>query len=309
MHIQYKFRHILVAYMHNMNWDDLRYFIEVVRSDNISQAGEVLGVNQSTVSRRIANLESQLGKALFDRTSNSWVITPTGETIIKFAENIANNVNDIQRKVEIDSDEVSGLIRITCVDVCVNRFMLPAISGFKQAHPDVDIELISDIEPLNLAAREADIALRGTNSPLPNLLGKRIGTLAFHVYGHVDLFENNLFEQPSCITWIGDRSTLPPWIKKNFPKVKQVYRTNSIAVMHDMCRAGLGLALLSCAIADEVEELIRIPMKDIEPGIGLWVLSHVDLRTTARVRIFRDFLVNSLTKELDLIEGRKPRGF
>jgi DNA-binding transcriptional LysR family regulator len=293
--------------MHDINWDDLRYFAEVVRSGNVSQAGERIGVNQSTVSRRIASLESQLGKTLFDRTSNGWVITPTGETIVTFAEQMATKVNDIQRKVEIDSDEVSGLVRITCVDVCVKRFMLPVIRDFKQVHPNVDIELISDIEPLNLAAREADVALRGTNAPPPNLVGKRIGTLTFHVYGHVALFKNGLPEQPPCITWIGDGNTLSPWIKKNFPKVKRAYRTNSIAVMYDMCKAGLGLAQLSCAIADEVEELIRIPVEYVEPGFGLWVLSHVDLRTTARVRIFRDFLVEYLTKELDLIEGRKPR--
>ena len=187
--------------------------------------------------------------------------------------------------------------------------MLPVIRDFKQMHPDVDIELISDIEPLNLAAREADVALRGTNAPPPNLLGKRIGTLAFDVYGHVDLFKNGLPEQPPCITWVGDSNTLSPWIKKNFPKVKQAYRTNSIAAMYDMCKAGLGLAQVSCAIADEAEELVRIPVNYVEPGIGLWVLSHVDLRTTARVRIFRDFLVEFLIKELDLIEGRKPMIF
>lgn len=293
--------------MHNMNWDDLRFFVEVVRSGNVSQAGTRIGVNQSTVSRRIASLESQLGKMLFDRSSNNWVITPTGEKIVTLAEQMANRVDDIQRKVEIDSDDVSGLVRITCVDVCIKRFMLPVVSDFIQAHPDVEIELISDIEPLNLAAREADVALRGTNAPPHNLLGKRIGTLTFHVYGHVDLFKNDMPERPPCITWVGDSNTLSPWIKKNFPKVKKAYRTNSIAAMYDMCKAGLGLAQLSCAIADEAEELVRIPVDFVEPGVGLWVLSHVDLRTTARVRIFRDFLVEFLSKELDLIEGRKPR--
>jgi DNA-binding transcriptional LysR family regulator len=293
--------------MHDLNWDDLRYFIEVVRSGNVSEAGKRLGVNQSTVSRRIANLESQLGKTLFDRMAKGWVITPTGEKIVEFAEEMIDSVNAIQRKVEFDSKEVSGLVRLTVSDVCVKRFVLPVIRDFKLAHPDVDIELIAAEEELNLAAREADIAIRATNTPPPNLVGNRIGTLASHVYGHAELLQNMSPNNPPCITWIGDGVTVPYWIRKNFPKLKRAYRTNSAAVMFEMCKAGLGLALLPCPLGDEADELVRLPVEYIEPGIDVWVLAHVDLRTTARVRIFRDRLVEYLTKELDLLEGRKPR--
>lgn len=293
--------------MHDLNWDDLRYFIEVVRSSNVSEAGKRLHVNPSTVSRRIASLELQLGKTLFDRTTKGWVITPTGEKIVEFAEEMADSVNAVQRKVEFDSKEVSGLVRLAVSDVCVKRFVLPAIRDFKQAHPDVDIELIAVEEELNLAAHDVDIAIRATNTPPPNLVGKHIGTMAFHVYGHEDLLQNMNPNKPPCITWVGDGVTLPYWIKKNFPKLKRVYRTNSAVVMFEMCKAGLGLALLPCPLGDEADELVRMPVEYIEPGLDIWVLSHVDLRTTARVRLFRDRLVEYLIKDLDLLEGRKPR--
>lgn len=119
--------------------------------------------------------------------------------------------------------------------------------------------------------------------------------------------QNLASEAPSCITWIGDGVTMPGWIKKNFPKLKWAYRTNSSVAMFEMCREGLGLALLPCSLADEAAELVRVPLEHEESGCDVWVLSHVDLRTTARVRIFRDRMVEFLTKEIDLLEGRKPR--
>ncbi|EIC28854.1 MULTISPECIES: LysR family transcriptional regulator [Methylomicrobium] len=293
--------------MHNLNWDDLRYFIEVVRSGNVTEAGLRLGVNQSTVSRRVAQLENQLGKALFDRTAKGWVITPVGEKIVALAEVMANQANAIYRKVESDSEDISGLIKVTVSDVCAKRFVLPVIRDFKRDYPDVDFELIAAEEVLNLAGREADIAIHALIEPPPNVVGKRICRLAYYVYGHPTLWLNLSPETPPCITWIGDGVSLPYWIKKNFPKLKRAYRTNSSVAMFEMCREGLGLALLPCSLADEADELIRIPVEYTESGSDIWVLSHVDLRTTARVRVFRDRMVAFLTNEIDLLEGRKPK--
>jgi|APLak6261663543_1056040.scaffolds.fasta_scaffold03386_2 DNA-binding transcriptional LysR family regulator len=293
--------------MHTVNWDDLRYFIEVVRSGNVTEAGSRLGVNQSTVSRRIAQLESQLGKALFDRTAKGWVITPAGEKIVRLAEDMAIQANAIHRKIESDSEDVSGLIKVSASDVCAKRFVMPVIRDFKRDYPDVDFELIAADEVLNLAGREADIAIQAITEPPPNVVGKRICRLAYHVYGRPELLKNLSTETPPCITWLGDGVTMPCWIKKNFPKLKRAYRTNSSVAMFEMCREGLGLALLPCSLADEADELVRVPIEHIEPGYDVWVLSHVDLRTTARVRIFRDRMVEFLVNEIDLLEGRKPK--
>ena len=152
--------------MHNINWDDLRYFVEVVRSGNVTEAGLQLGVNQSTVSRRIASLESDLGKSLFDRTAKGWVITPAGEKIVTLAEEMAFQANAIHRKIESDCEDVSGLIKVTVSDVCAKRFVMPVIRDFKRDYPDVDFELIAAEEVLNLPGREADIAIQAIAEPL-----------------------------------------------------------------------------------------------------------------------------------------------
>jgi Transcriptional regulator len=306
MHSQCRNQHKAFANMHNLNWDDLRYFIEVVRSGNVTEAGLRLGVNQSTVSRRIAQLEQQLGKALFDRTAKGWVITPVGEKVVMLAEDMANRATAIHREIESDSENVSGLIKVAVSDVCSRRFVMPVMRDFKRDYPEVDFELIAAEGVLNLASREADIDIHAMTEPPQNVVGKRICKLAYSVYCHPSLLKDLSPETPPCITWTGDGITLPYWIKKNFPKLKRAYRTNSSLIIYEMCLEGLGLALLPCSVGDEVDDLVRFPVKYIESSDDVWVLSHVDLRTTARVRVFRDRMVDFLTSEIDLMEGRKP---
>ena len=295
--------------MHTLNWDDIRHFLEVVRSGSVIQAAVRLGVNHTTVYRRISALEDRLGKSLFERSNNGWVITPVGERIVAFAESMAEDANNIERQILADSHELSGLLRVTAADHCADRLVMPAIRKFIQRYPEISLEVVATADELDLAAREADVALRGTDEPPPNLVGKRITQIGFAVYGTQALKEQATddpdAEDLPCITWVGDGHTRPPWIEKSFPNTRRIYRTTSVLVMLGMAREGIGIARVACVLGDPDPKLYRVPARHVEPGPGLWVLSHVDLRTTARVRIFRDFLVDELEKQRDLIAGVK----
>lgn len=294
--------------MQSLDWDNLRHFLEVVRCGTVSRAAQRLGVNQTTVSRRITALEQHLGKQLFERSGNGWVITPVGERLVASAEHMSDEAHTIERHVMADSQELSGQLRVTVADVCTQHLVMPALQTFAQQYPEVDLEVIATRDVLDLASREADVALRSTDEPPPNLVGKRIAQLAYQVYGNHALLERLRQETDSgdipCITWVGDGYTRPPWIEKSFAKTRQVYRTSELGVMVQMARQGMGMAQIPCVLGDPDPLLTRIPARTVEPGWGLWVLSHVDLRTTARVRIFKDFLVTELEKRKDLIEGR-----
>lgn len=295
--------------MHTLDWDDIRYFLQVVRAGSVTRAAARLGINHTTVYRRIAALEDRLGKSLFERSSNGWVLTPVGERIVAFAESMAAEAHNIERQILADSHELSGLLRVTAADHCVERLLMPATRKFIQRYPQIDLEVVATADEVDLAAREADVALRGTDQPPPNLVGKRIAQIGFAVYGTQALKQQAALDPDAedlpCITWVGDGHTRPPWIEKSFPNTRRIYRTTTGTVMLAMARAGLGIARLACVFGDPDRKLQRIPAKYIEPGPALWVLSHVDLRTTARVRIFRDFLVEELEKQRDLIEGRR----
>ncbi|VAW52472.1 hypothetical protein MNBD_GAMMA05-1084 [hydrothermal vent metagenome] len=280
----------------------------MVRSGNAAQAAIRLGVNHTTIYRRISALEDQLGKRLFERLNNGWVITPAGESIVAFAETMAEEANNIERQILADNHDLSGLLRITAADHCIEQLVAPAIRKFIKRYPDINLEVVATADELDLASREADIALRGTDNPPPNLVGKRIAPIGFTLYGTQSLLQRAMDEPESddipCITWVGDGHSRPLWIEKHFPKTQRIYRTTSFSVMQSLAREGIGIARLSCVIADPDPKLHRIQLSDIEPGPALWVLSHVDLRTTARVRIFRDFLVEELLKKKSLIEGK-----
>ncbi len=295
--------------MHTLNWNDVRHFLEVVQSGSATRAAARLGINHTTVYRRISALEKQLGKNLFERLNNGWVLTPVGESIVAYAESMAENVNNIERQIFADSHELSGLLRVTAPDHCFEHLVMPAIGQFIQRYPEIKLELVATADELDLASREADVALRGTNHPPPNLVGKRIAQIGFEAYG-TQAIKDRVINNPDaedipCITWVGDGHTRPAWIEQNFRNTQRIYRTTSFPAMQAMAREGIGIAWLACLLGDPDPELHRIPVRQVEPGPALWVLSHVDLRTTARVRIFRDFLVKELERKKALIEGQK----
>ena len=293
--------------MQKLDWDDVRHFLEVVRSGSTTRAAHRLGVNQSTVSRRVTALEQKLGTGLFDRSAGTgWVITPAGEGMVEAAEQMSQQAESIQRQILADISAVRGLIRFTIGDCTLQEMVMPSIKQFVEEYPSVRLELIGSNENLNLAAREADVAIRMTDEPPSNVVGKRIATMAYKVYGikrWLDAFEAGDGDIP-CITWIGDGESLPPWIRKNFPNTTTVHRTNSGSLALSMARQGLGIVQLPCVMTDPEPNMHRIPVEFVESGWGLWVLSHVDLRTTPRVRIFRDYMVNALMDQRHLLEGR-----
>lgn len=294
--------------MHGLDWDDVRYFLEVVRNGSLARAAQRLNVNQTTVSRRISALEKRLEKALFDRSGGHWIMTPMGERLVAAAQRMAEQADSIERQVMADSQELSGTLRVTVADVCIQTLVLPALERFTAAYPDVDIELIATRNLLDLAAREADVALRSTDEPPPELVGRRIGQLAYAVYGSREMFErvvqNGDQADIPCITWLGDGETVAPWVARSFPDARRVHRTSELGLMLEMVRRGIGIAQMPCVLVEPDPALRRIPVEYVEPGWGLWVLTHTDLRTTARVRVFRDILVEELEARKAQIEGR-----
>lgn len=132
---------------------------------SVTAAAHVMGVNQTTVSRRISALEDYLGKDLFIRSGKRWLLTTIGEQLVETAERMAEEANAIQCHVLADSQELSGLLRITVADVCTQHLAMPAVKAFTQQYPDVDLEIIATRDELNLTAREADVALRTTDEP------------------------------------------------------------------------------------------------------------------------------------------------
>ena len=295
--------------MHTIDWNDIHQFLAIARAGSATQAASELGINHTTVYRRITGLEQKIGKKLFERSASGWLITPLGEQILAYAESMAEDAHAIERKILSDTQDLSGTLRITAGERCTDSILMPVIRQFSARYPDVQLEVITSTDELDLAAREADIALRATDNPPENLVGRRISAIAYAVYGNPEMLKtllSNPDQDVPCITWLGDGHTRPAWINDHFASTRKVIRATSTQTMLAMVREGIGIAKMSCMLCDPDPVLERVPAVPCESGQSLWVLSHVDLRTTARVRIFRDFLVEALEDKIDLMEGRRP---
>lgn len=292
--------------MQNMDWNDLNYCLVVANEGSVSAAAKKLGVNHTTVSRRVTALEKELGATLFDRSTKGWLITPLGESILPSLQQMQEEANTVLRHATAGQEELSGKLRVTAVDICIQRVLLPGLKAFSEKYPDISIELIASDESFNLAAHDADIAFRTTDNPPPNVVGKKIADFAHALYGTEELYQRVMAGDPTvgAVTWMGDGTSQPEWIAKDFPDMPIRYRANSLNVSYDLITNGHGIGQLPCGLGDAEHGLRRIPCKHVDAGMGFWVLSHIDLRTTARIRIFRDFMLDSIAPYVPLIEGR-----
>ena len=295
--------------MQGINWQDLRYFHEVVQTGTLTAAARKLGVNQTTVSRRITELETALNAPLFDRSPSGWHITPVGESVLKSVEAIAEEVHAIGRVVQSDRKELSGQLRVTSTDSCIQGLLMPVLNEFSRLYPDIDIEVIATEALLDLSVHDADVAFRATNKPPPNVLGTHIANFVYRVFAAPDVYQQYLAAPESVggIEWKSDSRGTPEWMRVAFPGMQVRYRANSLNVAFDMARRGLGFAMLPCGMGDASSRLRRVPADYEEPTTGFWLLSHIDLRTTARIRIFRDFMLDAIKPYVPLIEGKRER--
>ena len=162
-----------------IDWDDIRYFLAVARRGSITSAARDLGVNHSTVSRRIAAFEDNLGVRLFDRIATGYNLTPAGQEMVPSAQRME------EEALGLDT-ALSGVLRVTTAGTFVNPFLMEQIGRFLTEYPGIDIELVVSTDLANLHAREVDVAIRATMNPPDTLVGRRIGRLTAMLYGRSD---------------------------------------------------------------------------------------------------------------------------
>lgn len=287
------------------NWDDLRLFLAVARAGSLSGAARALGVNHSTVFRRIGAFETALGVRLFDRLPNGYSLTAAGEEMRESALRVEEEIATLGRKVTGQDLRLSGTVRITTVDMLALWLLPRHLAEFRSGYPGIEIELVVGNAAVSLSRREADVALRVGNQPPETLVGRRVGRLVFAIYRSAGAPSHegaSLEEQP----WIGfdtEHAALARRFAEFLPDVRPVCRVNSVAAAIAAARAGIGLAPLPCGVADLDPDLVRIASLPETFTLDLWLLTHEDLRQTARIRAFMDFLAAALADEASLLEG------
>ena len=287
------------------DWNDLRLVLNVARSGTLRGAAEALGIDHSTAYRRLQAIESELGLSLFERDSGHYRPTESGERVALAAERIEAEALALERDITGRDARLSGRLRLTASETLAYRVLPRLLAEFHRRHPGIRVELIIDNRQLDLARREADVALRATRPSEPTLFGRKIAEMEWTIYGSGDYLgsRGTPASLADCaghdfIGWDqGADTAAARWLAERVPEEAIVFRSSSLINQLGAAAAGMGLAVLPCYLADAEPAVHRV-LPPIAPLTReLWLISHQDLRQTARIRAFFEFIAEAIRGE------------
>lgn len=277
----------------NLNWDDYRTILHLVREQSLAGAAKSLGVNYTTISRRISRAETALGQKLFNRLPSGYVATRLAEQVADTAREMEKLSDDLLRSVIANEDKLSGSLTITAPQLLISNVITPIFKEFCEAHPNVILNVKATNEPLDLNRREADIALRISNSPDKNLVGIRLAKQQTGIFACEELV-NALQNNPNLnFDWIW----FEHWkglseemrLDRSDPNPKYVF-DDMIAVI-GAAKNGLGAVRLPLFLGRSTEGLKQLHIIEPQPYIDIWILTHSDMKDAPKVRAFKDILI------------------
>ncbi|MEM7195493.1 MAG: LysR family transcriptional regulator [Pseudomonadota bacterium] len=284
-----------------MNWSDIPYVLAVCRTGSLSGAARRLGVNHSTVFRRIEALEKNLGVKLFERLPEGYVLTSAGEHFYRRAITIENGVDTLNRELGGKDLRLEGRLAVTTTDSLLYR-LTPVFLKFQEQYKEIDLRLISETRALNLNHRDADIALRPTQNPPEQWVGRKLFPIICATYAHRDYLADVQNQAEETRRWIGlseDLNRSPMHQVQNLikPKTAPVTVVNTMMGVFEMIRSGLGIGAMPCYLGEHCEELVRVhePMEQFSSH--LWILAHPDMHRSARVHAFFKFATQLITED------------
>lgn len=282
------------------DWNDLRYLLAVARNGSTIAAGKALGLSQSTVHRRLAELERRLGRRLVTRQPSGYRLTELGEVLLPFATRVEDAVLDLQRRADDTKLDLTGVIRITCPEPIIYRMTRSTLlDRFHARYPGLRIAFVTSDRYLDLSKGEADVALRSGDTD-DELVGRKIAESIWAVYASRVYIEQNgkpeRIEDLSRHRLVGFDTTLhnhrtAVWLAEVAPHAAMAARNNSVLGLLASVKSSLGVGALPTALGDGEPDLVRV-LGPIAALTRSWrILAHPDLRRTPRIAAFFDFMV------------------
>jgi DNA-binding transcriptional LysR family regulator len=286
-----------------VDWNDLKYFLEVARGGSLTHAAQLMAVSQSTVSRRITELEERLRTRLFVRHQTGYLLTDEGREMLGKAEAAEENMLAFERSASGLNPAVSGTVRLATSENLATDLVIPALPKFVRSHPQLRLEIVTTTVSVELGRRDADLALRVVRPSHGNLKVRRLGELTYGVYGAPEYLAlhtapgDDPLAGRAFITWDDAHAHLPAaqWLARRAPGCAKVLATSSLPLQIAAVHAGLGLAVLPDFLAEGTALVRVLPSSELFTN-GLWLVTHADLSASARIRAVADFLVDVVTE-------------
>ncbi len=288
--------------MQHLNWDNLRYVLMVANKGSISAAARELGVNRSTVLRRIDRFQEDLNCHIFKRSAEGYALTLEAEKMINAAREVEATLFDLQRQLAGRELRLEGELRVTTTDTFMLSLLAAPLASFRQRYPHILVDLMVTNQVLDLTRRDADIAIRPTQHPDAGFVGRKLRDIEFSVYTRKTNNVTGVQDWRSA-EWIGVveslyRSPVGLWFDQNIDPKQVVIRCDSLVAVRVCAEQGMGMALLPSVLGDTSSQLVRLDNAPTGFSTGLWLLTHPDLARSARVNAFMDHL----SRELPVLE-------
>lgn len=295
-----------------VDWDKLRIFHAVADAGSFTHAGETLNLSQSAVSRQISALEHSLGTPLFHRHARGLILTEQGETLYDTAHDVYTQLAKVQTQLAENKERPEGPLKVSTTVAFGSVFLAPRMKEFVNRYPDIDVTLVLADTELDLSMRQADVAIRLTPPTQPDLIQRHLLTLSYHVYAAPEyLQEYGLPKSPKDldkhrIVVYGDDARPPAenlnWLLKAGRKDEAgprnpVLRLNSIYGILRAVQSGLGVGALPEYMGRELGNLVKVLPELKSPALEMFFVYPEELRQSARIVAFRDFILEKITTE------------
>jgi DNA-binding transcriptional LysR family regulator len=288
-----------------LDWDKIRIFFNVAEAGSFTRAGEALGLSQSAVSRQISALERELKAPLFHRHARGLILTEQGDLLFRAARDMKMRLESTRGRLVETSERPTGELKVTATVGVGSMWLASRVAEFLDLYPDIRVELILTNEELDLAMREADVAMRLRRPAQPDLIQRRLFTVHFHVYASADYIKRfgepkNLEdldnhrivsfggEQPSYLLEVHWLTTAGRGTQE--PRGCHLV-VNNIAALRTAVATGAGIGVLPDYAVDGSSGIVQI-LRDTEmPVLDSYLVYAEEMRSVARVQAFRDFLI------------------
>ncbi len=292
-----------------IDWDDVRYFLAVARGGSVRAAAQRLGVNHSTVLRRVAQLEERLAAQMFEKQPSGYRLTAAGEEVLEFANQMEASSHQLETRVFGRDQSVRGLLRVTLPPFLATHLLMPDIADFARLHPDIEMEIVSTGEVANLTNRDADVAIR-------MVADRKTLPLNLHALKGPNLLAGIYMSRERLAAWRADASdpirpivlsnqALPAWTAEGEVRATGIpFRTPDAEAQIAAARQGIGMTRLPCFVGDAEQLLTRVPGIDLKSPATIWLLTQGETRKTKRVRLFTEFISHRLAAYAPLLAGR-----
>jgi DNA-binding transcriptional LysR family regulator len=289
-----------------LDWDKIRIFLNVAEAGSFTRAGDDIGLSQSAVSRQISALERELKAPLFHRHARGLILTEQGDLLFRAARDMKLRLENTRARLVETSERPSGDLRVTTTVGLGTSWLSQRVSEFLDLYPDVRIELVLTNEELDLAMREADIAIRMRRPAQPDLIQRRLFTVHYHAFASPDYVKR--FGEPKTIADLDEHRLVsfggnePSYLlathylasigREGDDRRPVHFTVNNIAALHKAMEAGIGVGILPDYAVDGNESLVQVLRESEMPTMESYLVYAEEMRSVARVQAFRDFLVN-----------------